>query len=172
MKSAWLSSLSPGNFRPASRVCVWELVCPAWLVHFQKDATLGSFFSPLLHTWVQLPPTVTPGVKNLLFIPSQSGLYLELWTSPSTEESCLDKKQHPCLYWWVQNVFSSLASSLEYLLLLQFPRKGWLCDGEDPASKSFWGNLEVKDQHPQNQVTTNFNLQHTERYRKPDVDNQ
>ena len=65
LKSAWFSSLSPGNFRPASRVCVWKLVCPAWLIHFQKDATLGSFFSPLLHTWVQLPPTVSPWCEEL-----------------------------------------------------------------------------------------------------------
>lgn len=118
-------------------------VCPTWLIHFKEGC----------HTWVTLFSTVphlgslatqsAPGVKNLLFLPSKSPLYLELQTSPSTgEESCSDKKKHLCLYWQEQDVFSCFVSSLEQPLFHWIPRKGWLCDGEDPASKSFFRNLE------------------------------
>lgn len=82
----------------------------------------------------------------------------------------MDKKKRPCLYWWEENVFSYLASSLEHLLLLRVLKKGWLCDGEELAPKNFLGNLKkVKELLLQKQV--NFNLQHTERDKKTDVDN-
>ena len=44
--------------------------------------------------------------------------------------------------------------------------------GKIQLQRAFEGAWRLKTSTPQNQVTTNFNLQHTEGYRKPDVDNQ
>lgn len=112
LKLAWFSSLSTGNFRPAPRVCVWDLVCPTWLVHFKNDATLGSLFSPLLHIWVHLPSTASPWCARTCtsfplksHLPQSFELVLQerkaVWIRRSISvDSSGNNMSFPCLQLW------------------------------------------------------------------------